>query len=239
MTRSSSCAEGQAETRRAPGFTLLEMAIVLVILSLLLGGLMMPLAAAREQERRRSTQAQLMEIEQALLGFVSAHGRLPCPATSLSGGQEDPPGGGICSSLHGFVPSVDLGIQGSLNAGGLLLDAWGGPLRYSVTAANNNAFTSSGTGGMPLLGLGILAPDLRVCPGATSCASPVATGVPAVLFSQGRNRAEPPSVHEAKNIDNSTDFVFREYSDSDFDDIIVWLSPNLLYMTMIAAGQLP
>lgn len=226
-------------TRIASGFTLLEMAIVLVILALLLGGLVMPLSAAREEERHRSTQAQMAEIEQALLGFAAAKGRLPCPATSLSSGQEDPQGGGVCASQHGFVPAATLGLMGSINSEGLLLDGWGSPLRYSVTAANSNAFTTSGNGGMRMLGLGLLAPDLRICPSGTSCASPVATAVPAVLLSLGKNWARPPSVHEAKNIDNTASFVFRSYSDSDFDDILVWLSPNLFYMTMIAAGQLP
>lgn len=225
--------------RSAAGFTLLEMAVVLVILSLLLGGLLMPLAAAREQEQRRATRELLLEIEQALLGFAAARGRLPCPATAASSGREEPVGGGVCTGQHGFVPAVDLGIRGSVNADGLLLDAWGSPLRYSVTDANANGFTSSGSNSLRALGLEVLAPDLRVCPSGTSCANPVATGVPAVLVSAGRNRANAPSVHEAKNLDSSRDFVFREYNDADFDDIIVWLSPNLFYMTMIAAGQLP
>lgn len=225
--------------RSAAGFTLLEMAVVLVILSLFLGGLLMPMTAAREQERRRATRELLLEVEQALLGFAAAQGRLPCPATAASSGREEPLGGGVCAGQHGFVPAADLGIRGSIDADGLLLDAWGNPLRYSVTDANASSFTSSGSGSLRALGLAVLAPDLRVCPSGTSCANPVATAVPAVLVSPGRNWGEPPSVHEAKNLGTGRDFVFREYNDNDFDDIIVWLSPNLLYMTMIAAGQLP
>ncbi len=55
------------------GFTLVEMAIVLVIVGLLLGGLLMPLSAQVEQRRIGETQKALDEIKEALVGFAIAN----------------------------------------------------------------------------------------------------------------------------------------------------------------------
>ncbi|MDR3323838.1 MAG: prepilin-type N-terminal cleavage/methylation domain-containing protein, partial [Zoogloeaceae bacterium] len=49
------------------GFTLVELAVVMVILGLLLGGLMLPLAAQREIQQQRAAEAALREIREALL----------------------------------------------------------------------------------------------------------------------------------------------------------------------------
>jgi hypothetical protein len=40
-------------------------------------------------------------------------------------------------------------------------------------------------------------------------------------------------------IANNLDFVSAGYSEVNFDDSLTWISPNILYTKMIAAGQLP
>jgi prepilin-type N-terminal cleavage/methylation domain-containing protein len=236
------------------GFTLIEMAVVLVILGLLLGGLLMPLSQSLENTKRSDAKAQLAEVEDALYGFAQANGRLPCPATPASGGREAPLGGGVCTRQHGFVPSATLGLTGAVNADGLLLDAWGNPLRYSVTTANAGAFTFTTAGAMRSAGLSALAPDLQIC-GDAPCAAQVATAIPAVVVSMGKNWAIFTAADEVANageavigggpsgasyrIANNLNFVSRDYSEVNYDDIITWLSPNILYTRMIAAGQLP
>ena len=52
------------------GFTLVEIAIVLVIVGLLIGGLLTPLAAQLEQRRGSETQKALDEAKEALFGFA-------------------------------------------------------------------------------------------------------------------------------------------------------------------------
>ena len=64
----------------ARGFTLAELAIVLVIVGLLLGGLLVPLSAQTDMKSRSDTNKQLSDIRDALIGFATANGRLPCPA---------------------------------------------------------------------------------------------------------------------------------------------------------------
>ncbi len=65
---------------RGSGFTLIELAMVLFIVSLLIGGLLMPLAAQNEIRGRQETDRALANIREALIGFAVVNGRLPCPA---------------------------------------------------------------------------------------------------------------------------------------------------------------
>jgi type II secretory pathway pseudopilin PulG len=70
-------------TRLSPrnsGFTLVELAMVLFIVTLLIGGLLMPLTAQNEVRGRQETARALANIRDALIGFAAVNGRLPCPA---------------------------------------------------------------------------------------------------------------------------------------------------------------
>ncbi|HMY80182.1 MAG TPA: type II secretion system protein, partial [Thauera aminoaromatica] len=65
----------------ARGFTLVELAMVLVILALLGGSLLVPVASRLEARDRNATLERLHDIQLALTGFAIIHGRLPCPST--------------------------------------------------------------------------------------------------------------------------------------------------------------
>lgn len=233
------------------GFTLVEMAIVMVIIALILGGLIGTMKQTTENSRRSETQLQLEEVIAALYGYAQANGRLPCPAIPASNGAEALTGG-ACTRAHGFVPSATLGLRGAVNSDGLLLDSWNNPLRYSVTTANNNAFTT--TGGMQTTTMATLAPNLRICREAT-CTNVIAGTIPVVVLSMGKNWAEFTSADEVANggeatlaggpsgatyqTANNLDFVQAPYNQSTFDDMLSWISPPVLYTKMIAAGKLP
>ena len=55
------------------GFTLIEMAIVLVIITILIGGLAMPLAAQIKARRIAETRADMQTIHDALIGYAMSH----------------------------------------------------------------------------------------------------------------------------------------------------------------------
>ncbi|MFB0936443.1 MAG: type II secretion system protein [Propionivibrio sp.] len=238
-------------TGAAHGFTLTELAIVLVIVALLIGGMLIPLSAQRDVQAANDTQRQLAEIRDALLGFAAANGRLPCPASPNLTGVENPAGGGACTNQwNGFLPGITLGI-GPTDAQGYVLDAWSNRIRYAVTTSNSNAFTT--TNGVKNNWSGTLSPDLKACNtaanitnGGTSSANcPSAdrltdTAV-AVLISPGRNGGTTPtSADELANWPSSNDPVFVNATQSPaFDDIVLWLSANILYNRLIAAGKLP
>lgn len=172
MLRNEKC----YQRNRTAGFTLVEIAVVLVIVGLLVGGFIGTFASRVETTRRDNTSRQIEDIKLAILGFASVEGRLPCPARSTDGGLAQPPAGGVCATSHGFVPGRTLGINGKYNRDNLLIDTWGNPIRYSVTTANVSAFTKPagiGNGGIKDITMGVLAPDLVICDadstGGTDC----------------------------------------------------------------------
>ncbi|MDH4046692.1 MAG: type II secretion system GspH family protein [Gammaproteobacteria bacterium] len=252
---------------RQSGFSLVELAIVILIMGLILGGLAMPLSVQRDNARYREAQELLTVVENSIQGFALVNGHLPCPATPASGGFALASAGG-CAVPHGFVPASTLGLAGPRNDDNLLLDPWSVPVRYSVSAVDidgdgNWDFTAPGE--LKDVGLANLAPDLVVCntatgSSATACASPLATlsaSAPFLLHSRGKNNATGASPDEVENAGASlgggvsgtsypvaSDIVFvsRRQSaqpGSEFDDILTWTAPASLYHRLVAAGQLP
>ena len=74
---------------RTHGFTLVEMAIVLLILTLLAGSLTAGLSAHLARRAEAATDAALDEARDALLGYVVRKGYFLCSAKSAIDGSED------------------------------------------------------------------------------------------------------------------------------------------------------
>lgn len=235
--------------RKSLGFTLVEIAIVMLIITLLLTGLVPTISSQVEQRQNNETRKQLDEIQQALMGFAVINGRLPCPASASTNGVEDPPVvTGTCSHpFDGLVPSATLGLSNS-DSSGFAVDAWGNRIHYAVTTSVANAFTTPN--GMSSAGISALNnADLLVCATstgitATSCAggtSLTANGVAVVIFSTGKDGASgAANPDEAANLHGTATktFVSHDFTPT-FDDIVVWISPNILIGRMVAAGKLP
>ncbi len=239
-------------SRPARGFSLTELAIVLLIIGILIGSLLLPLSAQRDAQSMSDTQKQLGDMREALLGFAAANGRLPCPASPGATGSENPAGGGACASPNGFLPAVTLGVAPT-DAQGYALDAWGNRIRYSV-ARSGGSWTYTQAGGLKAAwsSASTLAPDLRVCStsvgisaAACTAGADLTTGVVAVILSAGKNGAAPPAgADEQANLAGNSTFVSHTPTPTgapqgEFDDIVIWLSPNMLYNRLIAAGRLP
>lgn len=225
--------------RRASGFTLTEAAIVLVVVGLLLGGLMTTLPQQIAQRRTDITRTRLELAREALLGFAISHGRLPCPATASSRGDEVPSGGGNCGSDDGLLPGRTLGLD-RLDAEAYYTDGWDRPIRYALAGDRGNHRFST-TEGMRQAGLGAPFEGLRVC-GDAACSDIQGKGLVAVLLSTGAEGPGANGVDEAANLDGNADFVAhepREAAGNRFDDQLIWLSPVIVYNRMVMAGQLP
>lgn len=243
-----------AKHSREQGFSLIEMAMVLMILGTLMGGVLVAVSQTAENGRRTTARNQLREVEAALYGFAQVNGRLPCPALHNSNGYESPIGGGTCGNAHGFVPATTLNLNGAINTDGLLLDPWQNPIRYSVAATTSPQFTDTNSIKMFFAAAGVFDPAsmLRVCP-SSACATgdELATMVPALIFSMGADWPSYTSANEQANAGNGStmlgtyniaadgDFVSAGYAEDLFDDQLVWLSPYVLFNKMISAGKLP
>jgi prepilin-type N-terminal cleavage/methylation domain-containing protein len=114
------------------GFTLTELAVVLTIVVILLSSVVYTLSAQSEQRQRDESARRLESARDLLLGFAMTHGRLPCPASAASNGDELPAGGGNCTNyLNGFLPARTIGYR-PMDANGFGLDAWGQRIRYAL-----------------------------------------------------------------------------------------------------------
>lgn len=246
--------------RSERGFTLIELAIVMFIVSLLLGGMLLPLSAQQDVRAYGDTQKVLSEARDSLLGYAMANDRLPCPASSTSNGVEDPVGGGTCNHPHdGYFPAATLGLS-PVDSSGYLIDGWGSDsynrIRYAVTTANTNSFTTSS--GMKNTGITVLVPDLQVCstgvsmanagnPSTAACASgkALATDAVAVIYSLGKNAGTAGAGTEETHNPNpmATTAADRAFvsapQGSASDDQVVWLSKSTLFNRLVAAGRLP
>jgi type II secretory pathway pseudopilin PulG len=184
----------RAQRIRAPlqaGFTLAEIAIVLLIVGFLLGGMMSMFSAQTDQRKWNDTQSQLEAARDAVLGFAIANGRLPCPANSTSAGAEvrvvatgvcgavgnaqDYYGGVVGGTTYGLLPAVTIGYQ-PVDSQGFALDDWGNRIRYAVsrvttpstgTPSANFTYASN----MKTNGISYLPNDLVVCASATGIAA--------------------------------------------------------------------
>lgn len=231
--------------RRAPGFTLVELAVALAVIGLLLGMLVLPLSAQVDQQRISETQKLLSLGTEAVLGFAVANGRLPCPATATTasgaanaGAENKPASPSACTLTEGVLPWATLGVPET--------DAWGHRFTYRVTAALADdptgglqaSFTMDNTVGNT--------GDISVR--ATSAGVDIATNVAAVVVSHGKNgfgafqtsgvQLGGAAGDELENANSNAIFVSK-LPDPAFDDLVAWVSPNTLKSRMVAANRLP
>ena len=252
--------------RAARGFTLVELAVVMAIVALLLGTLMYTLSAQSEQRNFEETRRRLEAARELLLAYAIVNGRLPCPATAASTGDESPAGGGACTTYYGgWLPARTIGYQ-VLDAQNFALDAWGNRIRYAVSSTLDttvptcaapaaNHFTTAAN--LKANGITCSPSDLIVCKSATGITALACGGaanqvmsqdlVAAIVFSVGKNGSTSPAgggIDEAANLNGDRVFVFHTPSppaaaNGEFDDHLVWITVGELYGKMIAAGVLP
>jgi prepilin-type N-terminal cleavage/methylation domain-containing protein len=270
------------------GFTLIEIAVVLVILTILLATLAIPITTQLNQKRAAETQKMLDLAQQALIGYASANGRLPCPATdgvtvgavNSFGDERFAVGGtatnGQCEYWTGYLPAVALGLS-PLDSQGFMVDAWGLPqnrIRYAVWGSvpisiNLIQYPFTKTGGIKAATTTALSdtttPFLFVCQSAPLGTVPTAAtnspvgnacggGVvkltdktPAVIYSLGANAATGGTgADEGFNVKTTATQTFAFVSHTptvgganEFDDMVSWISLNVLFNSMQGAGKLP
>ncbi|MFT5427277.1 MAG: hypothetical protein ACI9ZT_002236, partial [Gammaproteobacteria bacterium] len=190
-----------------------------------------------------------------IYGYVLKNNYLPCPdcidndagcaAATANDGQEDRTAG-VCDVLDGTdvvgnLPWVTLGVNGT--------DEWNNIFTYQVDS--EYADTIDGT---PLqtdcIGLSVTLNvsfslcsigDIAVLDSAGGAT--VATEIPAIIVSHGKNSSDnAPSADELENTDANGTYVDKVYSSAagtEFDDMLLWISPHVLRTMSVNGGILP
>lgn len=215
------------------GFTLAELAVVLLIVSILAAALIVPVSGREENRRRHETEAALEEVREALIGFAIIHRRLPCAThqtdpSSADYGLEDM----ACSkSTEGYLPWRTLGVEAH-DAWGVprtaSTDPWTGYWRYRADPALS---APSATIDVGLA----LADDLRV---KDSDGSTMVDGktLAALVYSTG-----PNGIADGENGSYEPGLTATYQTGepgTTFDDILAWIGHPLLIARMAAAGSL-
>lgn len=145
MTKRSGWRSFGRKLGQALGFTLIEMAIVLVVIGLIVSGGLVAVGPVVENAKINETVQKLDRVEQALVVHVIQHGCLPCPAGpgepataaydagyAVAGGAEYTTSctAAACDFAQGALPWVKLGISEADAS-----DAFGARFSYSVPGA--------------------------------------------------------------------------------------------------------
>ncbi len=137
------------------GFTLTEMAVVLVIIATLTGMSISATIPTLQQARVNATAAKIAVIEKALLSYSSVYGRIPCPGDLTitqgaanygleAGTKTGGTGSGDCiNNGSALVPAANFKSAGGIEEGSVpvaalglpndfMYDGWGNKFRYAV-----------------------------------------------------------------------------------------------------------
>jgi len=241
------------------GFSLIEMAVVLVIIGILIGGMLTVMAEQTNRQRIQLTQQRLEEIKGALLGFAVFKRRLPCPAENTLGqeaGKSDA-NGRVCNTYDnadGYLPWATLGVEKN--------DAWGRPFRYRVDGWFSDDsgiyYTNTIKPGTTkeLLTLQTRQGNiLNIVKDVASALYPnydYRSNLVAIIFSCGNNGTpddQNDADHTPNNDANCTNpgpagatkniYIQDTYVEDQFDDILLTLPKSLLINRLAAAGNWP
>lgn len=227
------------------GFSLIELAIVLFIVTLLLGGLLVPLTAQIDQQRSKETQKTLADLKEILIGYAIIYGSLPCPTTtldpaSLNYGISDATCPPVGATSDGYLPWKTLGVSE--------IDAWGskrsnitdpvlGFWRYRVDRNFTTPFTLSTGFSVDKLSIAdnnnnLITPPIAGCLNA----NPTSECPVAIIYSTGKNLTSDGK-NTAFELTNAT--YQSDIAIPGFDDIVIWISRPQLFNRMVTAGKLP
>lgn len=137
------------------GFSLLELAVVLVIIAVMTGSGMVVGKATMENAQVATTNTRILVIQNALLSFRRANERIPCPgnatllATDVNYGKESANAGscvgGTPAANYSAITGASTVVEGSIPTKTLSLpdeymyDGWGRKFAYSVWANSTSA----------------------------------------------------------------------------------------------------
>ncbi|WP_373974362.1 prepilin-type N-terminal cleavage/methylation domain-containing protein [Chitinibacter sp. SCUT-21] len=245
---------------RQSGFSLVEMAIVLLIIGILLASGLGALTGQMAAQRYADTKKMLEQANEALLGFALANNHLPCPAdpallnADANAGTEERQSAGSanayrCVRSYGDLPWRDLGLPE--------LDSWGRRLKYAVVTnptGGTASYAGDFAGSNPTAGTTCGLPTNKPCftlqstanltirsatrrDGVAVTSRVLVSNAVVVVFSEGEKGALGTT---DENENRNGDINFRADAPvTEFDDLIIWLHSNQLRYQLTQARKLP
>lgn len=239
-------------SRHSTGFTLVEMAVVVLLIGIVMTMGLRMLQATQQNAAWSETRLKQERIKVALIGFFRTNGRLPCPDSALPPTGVEP-AACLAAAGRGVLPWRVLGLSV-----GDVQDGWSNFFTYRVANAtpvtSKNWTVKAGATAFSLRELTVpLATftfqersDAGVL-GAALVPNPVV-----MLISHGKNGAgartlrgvallpAPAGADELANATAaSTAFVMRTPTDvtaapgGAFDDVVTYMTPNQLFQPML------
>ena len=205
------------------GFTLIEIAIVMVIIGLLAGGGVSLMGMLSERKMRNETAEYLNDAKNALINYAKIHGRLPWADNINGDGWEN----NLLAT--GELPYLTLGMKPR--------DANSRFIKYAL---NNNIGTDRSTSCSTLRpGL----PSGSIPSVVDSDGSAIAFPVAAVLISAGPKDADNDGnvfdditgTPQGDNTNGNPNYIRHPPNDT-FDDLVVYISGYSLYGEICGDG---
>ncbi|MFH1935371.1 MAG: type II secretion system protein [Pseudomonadota bacterium] len=196
------------------GFTLIEIAIVMVIIGLLAGGGVSIMGMLTQRKARNETIDYLKETKEALISYASINGKLPWADTDGDGNQNN-------NATSGTLPYLDLKVRPS--------DPYKRVLGYGI---NSNMGTDRPTTCNALKAGLSSGPRVVDGDGAASSfyiAAILISSGPMDLDSDGNVfDAITSGSHQGDNTDGTPNYIRHPPIDT-FDDLVVYIGGNELY----------
>lgn len=211
--------------QREKGFTLIEIAIVMVIIGLVMGGGLAMMRTLTDRKFRNESIDYLNKAKEAAITFSQINGRLPWADT-------DSPQDGIenTSATTGTLPYITIGVPPA--------DAYKRAVTYEINAnliTNINPITNMVTSCNALYtGLSGRPQILDADAGAGSAFSVAAVFVsagPMDADGDGNVFDDIPGVGGGDNTDGTPNYI-RNPPITTFDDLVVYIGSNELYGEM-------
>ena len=247
------------------GFTLVEMAIVLVLFGIAMSMGLKMVTANLDNAAYSATKSKQERIKLALIGYLRTYGRLPCPdyvvATVATGAEATPSCNAAPTDGYGIVPWQTLGIPRDAAQ-----DGWGNYFTYRVangTAGSKN--WTSKTVGTPFdineLTTSTDALTIQELNAAGTALVSTSSKAVAIILSHGKNGFGAKTVKVAARIPATTavgagtdeitnatsgitTFVRRPVTEDPatvggaYDDVVTYMTPQDLLQPLVTEGTL-
>lgn len=238
------------------GFTLAEMAIVVLLVSIMMTMGLSVLKAQTDSAAYSVTNKKQAAIKDALVAYLRSNWRLPCPDTNFIGGTAPLIPDGLenrvganttaCISNFGVLPYVTLGLPREM-----ALDGWSNYMSYHVSIAPDWSLTAT----FNPAAVGSIVVN-------SAPATPLTINAVAVVVSHGKNgngaytikgsrnmvptTADPLAVDEQENTNIAANLIYfkREFTDvpaavgGAFDDVVMYLQAEDLLTPLRNDGSL-